>query len=62
MRKMAAVVIMLGLLVSAPRGSQAAPVKMFLWEGPVAAGKTLDLSMTTINGSIELRRHSSASK
>ena len=43
MRKMAAVVISVGLLVSAPRGSLAAPAKEFSWQGPIAAGKTLDL-------------------
>jgi hypothetical protein len=54
MTKMAAVVIMLGLLVSAPRGSLAAPVKTFLWEGPVAAGKSLDLG--GLNGPIHAVR------
>ena len=56
MTKMAAVVITLGLLVSAPRGSLAAPVKTFLWEGPVAAGKTLDLG--GLNGPIHAVRAS----
>jgi hypothetical protein len=54
MKKVAAVVITLGLLVSASRGSQAAPVKTFLWEGPVAAGKTLDLR--GLNGPIHAVR------
>ena len=53
MRKMAAVVIVLGL-VSAPRGSLAAPVKDVLWEGPIAAGKTLDLR--GLNGPIHAER------
>jgi hypothetical protein len=53
MRKMAAVVILLGL-VSAPRGSLAAPVKDVLWEGPIAAGKTLDLR--GLNGPIHAER------
>jgi hypothetical protein len=44
MRKMAAAVITLGILVSAPRGSLAAPEKSFLWEGPVAAGKQLHVN------------------
>lgn len=43
MRGMAAVVISVGLLVSAPRGSLAAPAKEFSWQGPIAAGHTLDL-------------------
>jgi hypothetical protein len=43
MTKMAAVVISVGLLVSASRGSLAAPAKEFSWQGPIAAGKTLDL-------------------
>jgi hypothetical protein len=43
MKTMAAVVISVGLLVSAPRGSLAAPAREFSWQGPIAAGKTLDL-------------------
>lgn len=54
MKKMAAAVITLGILVSAPRGSLAAPEKSFLWEGPVAAGKQLHVS--GIHGPIQAVR------
>lgn len=47
---MAAVVIAVGTLVFAPRGSHAAPAKEFSWQGPIAAGKTLDVR--GLNGGI----------
>ena len=56
MKGMAAVVISLGVLASAPRGSLAASANEFLWEGPVAAGKTLDLR--GLNGPIHAVRAS----
>ena len=54
MTKMAAAVITLGILVSAPRGSQAASEKQYLWEGPVAAGQ--QIHVRGLNGPIHAVR------
>jgi hypothetical protein len=54
MKKMAAIVIAVGMLASAPRGSLAASVTEFSWQGPVAAGRTLDVR--GLNGAIHATR------